>query len=70
MNDTSQHSKHVQKTMYFSDGDLMRRFFSWCSERRIAPGSAVQSLLGAFMADLELQRHQVEITLPIREVKF
>lgn len=56
--------------MYFSDGDLMRRFFSWCSERRIAPGSAVQSLLGAFMADLELQRHQVEITLPIREVKF
>lgn len=60
----------MQKTLYFSDGALMKRFLEWCAERRIAPGQALQCLVEAFLPDLELQRHQTEVTLPIREIRF
>lgn len=70
MGNEAEVTRHLQKSMYFADGALMRRFFAWCVERRIAPGQALQSLVEVFIDDLELQRHQVEITLPVREVKF
>jgi hypothetical protein len=63
-------SAHVQKTLYFANGPLIRRFLAWCRERGVAPGQAMQALIGAFMDDLEFQRHQMEITLPVREVRF
>ena len=48
----------------------MARFDKWCIERGVAPGKAIQTLIMAFIDDLELQRHQFEITIPTREVKF
>ena len=58
------------RTLYFSDEVLMARFDKWCIERGVAPGKAIQTLIMAFIDDLELQRHQFEITIPTREVKF
>lgn len=62
--------KHIQRTLYFPDGEVMGRFFDWCEERGVAPGSAVQTLVEAFIQDLEFQRHQLDVTLPVREVRF
>ncbi len=48
----------------------MSRFEEWCKHRGVAVGKAVQCLLAAYMDDLELQKHQLELTLPVREIKF
>lgn len=63
-------SERLQKTMYFTEVALMERFFAWCKERGLAPGRVVQNLVEAHLPDLELQKDQVTITLPVKEVRF
>lgn len=48
----------------------MERFIAWCKERGIAPGHAIQILVGANLRELELQKDQIEVTLQFKEVKF
>lgn len=62
--------KLKHRTIYFSNQELITRFETWCADRGLATGKAIQCILLVYMQDLELQKHLTEIALPFREIKF